>query len=399
MVKVASILFLILIALSHKVEFARTNNNCDDSFIHVYASRVERLTWKEIETVAESTKAKIKLIEGTQENWERVEFKWDDETIVLFGSKFDSEAEQAEHLDGFSGFMITVLANREMDAKVFAIHRQIQRSKHLYGFEVSDDLGEKPYKAISQIAKTTLGVVFLNPAIVDAEMNLLIGPDREMSPEATIPLEPTSKPRRDRTNQVLKQQEIEVPDHLPSIDGDSQVGLRDAEEVAKRALCLLAVARHADGDREFKAMEFLKEQGVEDALTTAEREFLNARRPSREDRAAMTWRYEALTALLWALGHRDTLEFPDSQADAAKMIELVMSRLDGFVKRAKLRPVTEILDATDLYYCSFWFAQDHRVNDKQQSKVALSVVYERLYALNWLIRYMNKSWDEVQVDS
>jgi len=42
---------------------------------------------------------------------------------------------------------------------------------------------------------------------------------------------------------------------------------------------------------------------------------------------------------------------------------------------------------------------DARINGRQITEIHPGVVYERHYALNWLINYMNQDWDDVSCDT
>ncbi|HEY9047600.1 MAG TPA: DUF4272 domain-containing protein, partial [Ohtaekwangia sp.] len=42
---------------------------------------------------------------------------------------------------------------------------------------------------------------------------------------------------------------------------------------------------------------------------------------------------------------------------------------------------------------------DARINQRPIEEVHPSVVYERHYALNWLINYMDQPWDDVSCDT
>jgi len=161
----------------------------------------------------------------------------------------------------------------------------------------------------------------------------------------------------------------------------------------------MAIAGHAEAADDFDAMEFLKKRKVADSLSPQEREFLKRDDLSDEEKGAMTWRYEALWALLWALGKVDELEFPEKQSDASKAIKIVIESGDEFVEKAELRDASEILDQADLNYRCYWLVRDAMLKEKPLEKISASINYERLYALNWLIRYMRKSWDDTVVDS
>ncbi len=64
-----------------------------------------------------------------------------------------------------------------------------------------------------------------------------------------------------------------------------------------------------------------------------------------------------------------------------------------------MRSKVELLDAADLYYRLDWACVDARINGKEMTQAHPGVVYERHYALNWLISYGNQEWDDVRCDT
>lgn len=57
------------------------------------------------------------------------------------------------------------------------------------------------------------------------------------------------------------------------------------------------------------------------------------------------------------------------------------------------------MDANDLYYRFHWICVDARLNGRDTGCLIGSVVYERHYALNWLIHYLGQEWDDVSCDT
>jgi hypothetical protein len=60
----------------------------------------------------------------------------------------------------------------------------------------------------------------------------------------------------------------------------------------------------------------------------------------------------------------------------------------------------QILDQADLIYRYHWAVVDARVKGKQPpAGLDPGIVYERHYALNWLIRYSDQEWDDISTDT
>lgn len=85
-------------------------------------------------------------------------------------------------------------------------------------------------------------------------------------------------------------------------------------------------------------------------------------------------------------------------ADDVKIIYELKEQ--GFRQNAKIRSKKEILDQADLILRLNWACVSARVkNETAPGGLNSSVVYERHYALNWLIKYMNQDWDSVSTDT
>jgi hypothetical protein len=114
-----------------------------------------------------------------------------------------------------------------------------------------------------------------------------------------------------------------------------------------------------------------------------------------------TWHYEALHALLWALGYLPELIYPDHPCDPGHDTGLLAPLSEAeFRQRARLRPAPEILDAADLTYRYAWAGVDARLKEQPApAGLESGVVHERLYALNWLTSRFNEDWDEVSTDT
>ena len=68
--------------------------------------------------------------------------------------------------------------------------------------------------------------------------------------------------------------------------------------------------------------------------------------------------------------------------------------------KAKLRSKNEILDEADLIYRYHWSCVDAIMKGQYPpSDLSKGIVYERHYALNWLINYMDEEWDDITCDT
>ena len=364
--------------------------------VFLYASLREQISIEQIKKSAAG--AEVTLKESSEAGWTQIEIKLEKATLTLSSESAWSD-DMAEHLDGFAGYMISVLAEKQMDSHVYQLMRQAKRTNYLYSFQADPALPAESVELVQKIAGHTHAIVFDGTTILDTNLTELLGPKKARVKTAKIPGFESSAKRKERSETALKKLDLEPAATLPTVTADEEVKLRDAKEVARRAICLMAVTGHAEVGDEFDAMEFLKERKVADSLSPQEKEFLQRDDLTDQEKGEMTWRYEALWTMLWALGKVEKLEFPDKQSDAKKAIKIVFESGDEFVEKAKLRDASEILDQADLNYRCYWLVRNAMLNKKPMDKISASVNYERLYALNWLIQYMRKSWDDTVVDS
>ena len=212
---------------------------------------------------------------------------------------------------------------------------------------------------------------------------------------------PAQIERRRRSVQQLKMMGLPFLEKLPVIEDDSQVKPRDAKEVARRciAITLCGIKGETNGDDALVAV-LTRKYGTDASFTPKETAFINDKHPTGQQLVDYSWQYECVHVLLWALGHVDKLAPPNEPCDAAHEVKALLDRDPrALVDKAKLRPMTDILDMADLYYHLDWAAVELRMTERTSDRIDESIIQERHRALNWLIGYMNQEWDDVTTDT
>lgn len=222
------------------------------------------------------------------------------------------------------------------------------------------------------------------------------------------------KPRHERVNASLKKRGVPTyAEPLWSPD-DAEVTLREPGQVAQRVFALWAVSLRGEGISTKEIWtEFLDRTMVEPWFTGEERRFLNQDTPDPTEAADLVWRLESMWVLVWALGHLPRLSWVDQMCDTRQLMEIVVpaSTDSTFVNHAKLRSKSEILDARELAMRQHWAIRDAYLNQRQipanldwknptemipaAPSMAGRLVEERHHCLNWLIRFGNTDWDNV----
>ncbi|CAM1357798.1 DUF4272 domain-containing protein [Tenacibaculum xiamenense] len=221
--------------------------------------------------------------------------------------------------------------------------------------------------------------------------------------DAGIQSDPESERRKKATIDLLQQRGIPTLESLPVTPSSSQIKYRTEEEVANRIITLAAVAVKGELKKSDISFQVLEKYGVHpDNVSPWELHFLRNTELEEQDYVNAIWRYESLYVLMWATGYTDELLFPSQIVDVASLIEPIREFRDfeEFLLNYNLRDINEILDQLDLTYRLHWACVNARVkNEPTPSNINTSVVYERHYALNWLIDRYGEDWDNVSTST
>jgi hypothetical protein len=163
--------------------------------------------------------------------------------------------------------------------------------------------------------------------------------------------------------------------------------MREAQEIASRALCLSAVrlrasaeiyyrdARIPEGYIDFsggppqetpeRLWQWLSASDLTRCLSPQETRWFDAPigHLSMQDVIDCSWRHEPLTALLWALGIVDPLPPPDVQMEAADLFEStnLLRATHPFRERVRMRKPEPIAEARDSAEFWLWRARTERI--------------------------------------
>ena len=210
--------------------------------------------------------------------------------------------------------------------------------------------------------------------------------------------------RKEASEALLQSQGIKVNLHLPCIQSEDDVVFRTPQEIATRVTVLSVVNFVAFNSIPAEvAINYLQKYNLWEHVTPKEKDFLQ--NPNPEKQTVETWKAEDIYLLMWVFGKIDNLDFPKGLCnlnDIAEDDQPVGGDKDPnvFIENAVIsRSYKEILDAADLYYRLDWACVNARLNMHEMQQVHPGVVYERHYALNWLISYQGAEWDDVSCDT
>jgi len=294
----------------------------------------------------------------------------------------------------------TVLCSESSSKELLEIIKIISKEKECILFCQSDSfIGKGNYPH------------FLNKELkllLDIEGNSEIYPPNEalvnIEKQEEVEIFPDQIERKKRNIEFISSLGIPTIDHLPFIESENEVKLRSSEEIASRAVILaitnLVAFNNISGH---EAKDIISEYSLDKYVTPEESDFLN--KPTDELKNQMTWKCEGVWVLCWGLGIIEDLGTADiladlNQIDAEKYPIAQGIDPNSFIKKEHvIRSKKEILDQNDLYYRLNWACVNERIDGNELTEVHPGVVYERQYALNWLINYMDQDWDEITCDT
>lgn len=210
--------------------------------------------------------------------------------------------------------------------------------------------------------------------------------------------------RKEKNEKILEENAIKINRNLPCIESEEETTLRTPKEIAQRVSALAVVNLVAfNSISPEEATQYLQNYNLWDFTTENEKEFLA--NPTDDKKANESWKCEGIWVLMWALNKIETLDFPDEFCDLENIdpdnYPVGQDKdpnifIDSIVS---IRSKSEILDANDLYYRFNWACVDERINGREIEGINPGIVYERQYALNWLINYIDQDWDSVSCDT
>lgn len=225
----------------------------------------------------------------------------------------------------------------------------------------------------------------------------------------STPLPPTSdgdnrdeaEARKARSIALLERAGVPVLASLPVIETVATSKRRSVKEVAERMIALtVAAVKGETGDAEMGRI-LIGKFGAAGFVTFNEAAFIADPEPSEHDCAQFAWRYECVWLLLWALKLIDDPGQPSRIADVPRLAALLRDLgTAGVMKKAKLRPQAELLDAADLIYRQHWAVRQAGLDGREPPPgLYPDIVMERHHTLNWLIGYNDAEWDDVSTDT
>lgn len=333
------------------------------------------------------------------------EIVWDDVQLMirpLYGE------EGIEAVAEFQALGDDLLEDRQ-DKRARKIRRRLERMEFTYECIVTPTWDEerKAQTLIQGImAYYDYAFILADDAIYNENGNREVGIEESSAKLWQVIVETVEErgeaaDRKKRSIDLLKKARIPTIEHLPTIIDSENYVPRSIEEILQRALGCWLIAKRAEGMSRAEFEERLMQYQLAEAITPDERDFADSDEPIEQDVIKFSGRLEACWVLLWTLGHIRELGKPDQFCNVDLIDKIIETRsLETLLMETELRPAEAILDAADLIYRYHWAVIDAELYGKEPpAKLEPTVVYQRHYALNWLIGHRGQTWDEVTTDT
>ncbi len=208
--------------------------------------------------------------------------------------------------------------------------------------------------------------------------------------------------RKSKSEKKLETLSVPINKFLPYVEAEKHIEIRSKEEIVNRIIPLTLAAAKALGAPADYLAETIKEFQAEALFTNEEQQFMNAATIQQEqDKINFSWKLECIWVMLWAIDLIPELGMADQTCDVDLLLDIVLkSSRRELLDQATVKPKHLILDELDFIYRAHWAVRDAQLNGTEvPAALDEGVVYERHYALNWLIHYMNQTWDEISTDT
>ncbi|MEL6403134.1 MAG: DUF4272 domain-containing protein [Chloroflexota bacterium] len=336
-------------------------------------------------------------LEGYRVVWENVQLE----------IAFPDNGVQHARIDEFMAITDDLLDGRK-DKKARKIWRRAERMEQVIDCTATPDWDdERKAQALVQgiMGYYDYALMFANRTVYNENGNIEVGHDKS---EVKYWEDPEDDSKRDvpndrkkRSLQILNREKVPFIKHLRNTPEDHQVYLRSTEEIAERAIALNLISRRADGEKQTWFNDKVAQYNLADVITEQETTFNEDADPPKYISIMFSGRLEAYWCMLWALSYVNKLARPDNFANVEQAHEIIDGRSrEQFVQEARLRPKSEILDALDLHFRYHWALVDAELyGNKAPAGLIQDVVYQRHYALNWMLDIHGQAWDAVTTDT
>ncbi len=207
---------------------------------------------------------------------------------------------------------------------------------------------------------------------------------------------------------VLRYKGIYAPTNIAPPFDDKMYIFQGPEEICKRAVACMLLGAYSEFLLNHQGNAMLAYEHIEKTVrsfhaspyfTIREIEYLNERKPKKEDVHVYHGYFECAFTLLWILGLAESLYFPSALCSNHMVMKTILDfgSVENMTAQALMRTKSELLDALDLIQRYAWACQDAvKLGFQMPAGLLYDVVRLRHRTVNWVIAAQDNSWDEVK---
>ncbi len=201
---------------------------------------------------------------------------------------------------------------------------------------------------------------------------------------------------KNKNTKYLSSIGIEVPNHLPLIESLDEVSPKTAQEIAGRLSALAYIIGLGFDAPGSDLREQLNKFHLMPFVSNFENELLHKDTIEHEEKVLMSWLVESAQALAWCIGVVSLDHFTHCDDDLAQKLPLYKDP-SPFIRNARLRPISEIQEQSDLLYRMHWYARNcsHTGNECALNE---GILFHRRKAIDWAYG-VESDWDQVPMDT
>ncbi len=307
-----------------------------------------------------------------------------------------ADPELVNHLHGFVGY-VNQAGDGQMTQSRYHLMRHVQRVRQHFTFELDD----AAFAALAQWAEQANAVcVLADGSVRDPQGRVLISQgELAIDDDAQVPYPPNALQRRAQQLALLTAQGIRVPPSLPPVPGEAEARVRDAAVVSQRMPALFALALRAEM---LAAGDTPPSLDKVDARLPASPQRCRRRSAPCSPRLRRTCRRWPTSAGAtkgwlccngpWALRTRCRNRPSCALCRWPHSVHWITRK-----PRRTLLPLPELLDALDRHLRLHGAVRQAGQPGQPAvpADIVPGVVYERHYALNWLLHFEDAERDEV----
>ena len=206
--------------------------------------------------------------------------------------------------------------------------------------------------------------------------------------------------RKETTESYLRSRGVRVNPHLPFTESPEEVTVATSEKVARRACIISGLLSLAFGAPRDMVLRYFESGGLFEHATASEIDLVHASSLEQAQIERLEIQVEALWELAWVLCLIPRIDhFKYCGQHLITLVPKLDEPVSGFVDRARMRPLDDLLAEADMLYRLHWAVRDASLQQQSiPNGLRFYVTNERLRAINWVL-FSDVSWEDTDTST